>query len=313
MVSLITMFSSLEVASVIFQYLNVVDALETTRTSSEFYKAIPRNSAFGVSVWRQYLTDVRYITNRLVFETGKFLAESDQVSRSNYKLILCVLSQKNGFMKTSKLRGLCASGKLVHPILPRRGKWKGIVRLDQFALKRASLENEENDSGNVKHVSPVVLFASRVAGRAGKQEVFATQVRKLVSESSSKHVADLVLTLVSDGNVAGLAQLLRLLPADMLEQCLNAETLSFRTAVGDNLLHLATTKGTAVADIECLLQFASIQAMLNERNLGGRAPLHACARAEIFDLLVQHGADRHLPDSKGNAPQRPPIFQTILN
>ena len=74
------------------------------------------------------------------------------------------------------------------------------------------------------------------------------------------------------------------------------------------ILHQATYGGVKM--VRYVLEHAEGERLINVKNVGNRTPLHLVAggysdrynRREITELLVQHGADIHMMDWKGNSP-----------
>ena len=302
MSSLVSLFACGEIGFCLMQYLGAEDAINLTRTSTQLYMALPRNSAFGVSVWKLYLSKNAYISNRLVFEAGKFLIDSDQVSRANYKLILCVLVEKNGFMKTLKLKSLCASGKLSTPLIPRSGRWRDLVRIDQFALKRAASSLVDKPTLSACNIS-LVSFVSRLAGRPGKESL----VSKHVSPMPFTDVSKLISLLLENDNFPGVSQIIALRDFSESESLISNLILLHRGSLGDNIFHQLLrrpdlSKEVKFSSLTTLLKFSCIHDLLHERNLQGETPLHLSGN--MFDLLVKHGAPVHVPNNKGELAQK---------
>ena len=295
MSGLISVFASGEIGLFVMQYLDAVTAVSLTYTCTEFYRAIPRNSAFGVSVWRLYLSDPAYIGNRLVFETGRFLLDSDAVSRSNYKLIVCVLIQSNGFMKTSKLKSLCLGGVLKAPILPKHGKWRDLFRLDTYALKKAGdgtcLKNR--DLLKVGKVS-LVSFVSRVLMKNSYKPLF---VSKYLSNMSSTDISSLANILIVECPI-GLSRLFSLLNPETRLGLYTQIIHPYKNSMGDTFFHRIVCE-SSIDLIAPMLEFPEANTLLNQRNLKGETPLHLCTSSDVFELLTKKGADPNIPNSKG--------------
>ena len=298
------------------EYLDAISTISLTRTCSQLYCGLPRNSAVGVVIWRRYLSDERYLANRLVFETAKSLVHSDKVSRSNYKLILAVLSEKNGFMKITRLKSLCAEGKLAAPILPHQGKWKCLTRLDQFALKRASATGVENAPAhaNVPEASTAVKFIGRIAGRKGRSDMVKAQLVPLLKLTDKPHLSSLLKLLVAEMNIAGIAEVLWVagdcVPDSSIESAVKEALSAFTTSIGDTILHLvvkdvAGSPAEKVKWLQCLLRYDVVKAIVNQVNLhhetalvlaGGRSDLEP-----VGMMLIENGADANICDKKGNS------------
>lgn len=327
--SLPSVISSHEVIQVISEFLDPVSMLHLTLTSSVMYCALPRNSSMSVNIWRKYLTDSRYLTNKLVIETSRALVASDQVSRANYKCILAVLVQKNGFMKVSRLKSLCASGKLSSPLLPHKGGWRSITRLDQFALKRASKECESAQplpQSLISRGSTELDFISRIAGRKGKFEVLRERLSKYFADVSdiqrTSSLLTLLKTLVTDRNVTGFVEVLKVsdsvFDVGTIDSLVGEASRDFNNNLQETWLHFIlrdsqTSPKEKVGIFDSLLEFSSLRNLVNIVNLNHVSPLvlittelatksAAVDRTrwqEIADILIKHGADVYLCDRKG--------------
>ena len=328
--SLSSIISSCEVVQIVSDFLDPISMINLTLTSSEMYCGLPRNSSMSVNIWRKYLTDSRYLTNKLIIETARSLASSENVSRANFKCILAVLVRKNGFMKVSRLKSLCAAGKLSTPLLPNKGAWRAIIRLDQFALKRAS---KECDSGKppvpsfTTRGSTGLDFISRIAGRKGKFGVVSERVLSFFSEMSDSEkissLTTLLKTLVDDGNILGFIDVLKICGPiydhEAVDSILGKACTEFNSILRDNFLHYIlrdsqTSPKDKVGILDFLLQFSSLRNVVNIVNLNHVSPLVLISNElaitcsmedrlqwqQIADLLIKHGTDIYLCDRKGN-------------
>ena len=275
----------------------------------------------SVQVWKTYLCDSRYMTNKLVAETARGLVNSDQVSRANYKLILAVLMQKNGFMKISRLKSLCGSGKLSVPLLPHKGAWKCLVRLDQFALKRASAEAtghkaSRTDQPVLASTSTSVKFVARIAGRKGKHEMVKQNVRPLLSQGTFQSLLEM---LVLEANFSGLAEVLDLAQVELslteVDTKLSCALSSYKSGIEDNILHrilrdTTTTVSEKLKIFQILFLFESPKLLINKVNLNHESPLitafglgtASSGKQEwekIANIFIKNGADVFLCDKKG--------------
>lgn len=310
--------SCIEVLTTALEFLDPASAIILTHVSSQFYIGIPRNSGVGVQIWRRYLTDERYQASRLIFQAGRDLAENALVSRANYKLILAVLVQKNSFMKISRLKSLCGSGKLSHPILPHKGQWRCLTRLDQFALKRATSENvKPHNSLGLSHgcISTEGKFIARICGRKGKNGMVRDHLVKLLSRNVSE-LTWVINTIVREGsNFLGLKEVLDIagdvLGTDQVNKLVLPPVDSYRTHLGDSILHLLVKDESLdfrdkVSVLETLRRLPCIGKLVNVVNLSHETALvllmsrsHAEQEA-LCVILLEMGADVNICDSKGN-------------
>ena len=261
------------------------------------------------------------MTNKLVQESAKSLVSSDQVSRANYKLILTVLMQKNGFMKVNRLKSLCASGKLSVPLLPHKGAWRCLTRLDQFALKRASAEaaNEKPRQESIVQSSSS-KFVSRIAGRKGKREMVKQHLGPLL-RNGVDGLRPLVEILVADLNFSGLAEVLELSESSVskaqIETVLEHSVSGYKSSIQDTFVHAIVREKSLPlpekrAVLTQLLEYEPVRQLLNQVNLNHETPLVVAAgiaktvtEAEkqdwqkIASLFISKGADVYLCDKKG--------------
>ena len=325
------MLSSAEVLEHVALFLDPFSAIELTRTSSCMYTALPRNSNLGVLIWKTYLSNERYLSNRLVIETAKAMVQSDVVSRSNYKCILAVLVQKNGFMKITRLKSLCATGKLAHPVLPHKGGWRSLIRLDQFALKRASKESvmPHGEHQLVDIEAPLeVKFIGRIAGQRGKSEMVKDKIEALSGAEPnddalfSTRLNTIFEILLREVNFAGLLDVLdicKTLTRDAaVDKALEASIVPFRTNLHDSVLHLIVKSDSIKLPekmrlVRNLLEFSSTKSLVNAVNLNhetalvlikkraevGSALEHLTHLQAVADALIDSGADVYLCDRKG--------------
>ena len=326
-VTLWQVISSGEILPNLAEFMDAISAIEVTRASAQFYTGIPRNSSVGVQIWRRYLADDRYQWNRLIFAFSRDLVGDDRVSRANYKLILGVLVQKNGFMKISRLKSLCSSGKLSQPILPHKGAWRCLTRLDQFALKRAAGEQKKSDVVEISTTSLAVSsrpglsatgkFVSRICGRKGekKSEMVRNHLVSLLS-SSSEQLTWLIDTLVKEGNFLGVREVLEValsvVSADKVSKLVFPPLHAFRTNLGDTILHLIVKdKDLNLAEKISILNFlknlpSCASNLINAVNLSHETPLLLLMnsgleeRVQLSEVLKDLGADASICDVKGN-------------
>lgn len=316
------LLSNGDVPIIITEFLDASSGLELSRTCTQIYCAIPRNSTVGVSIWRRYLSDNRYVSNRLVFEIGKQLVESENVSRSNYKLILSVLAQKNSFMKINRLKALLSDGKLANPILPHKGEWRCLTRIDQFALKRATQESQGAPRSNLvipasTSATTGVKFISRLAGRKGRHEMVMKQLSTLLQNNSSEQLTELLSILVQEMNHAGLLEILEIsssiLDGRTVDECLSRSIKGFQSAIGDTLLHtVVRDKNTSIEEkirlMKGLLKYDGLKKLVNETNLNHESVLVLVGTlqptdkrwSDIGNVLIGNGADLNICDKKGN-------------
>ena len=289
------------------EFLDAPSTLEMTRTCVGLYLALPRNCAMSIEVWRRYLSEDRYLGNRLTFEIGKTLVESDQVSRSNYKLILAVLLQKNGFMKITKLKTLMTVGKLASPILPHKGKWRCLIRLDQFALKRATLEGIAQDENKPANTLSTESFICRIAGNKSKLPLLKQYLSKHLNSSPS--LSPLVSRCLSSGNISGLSDIPHL-SQNQLHCGGSVDSViptikSHRNLLGDNIFHILIRDSRCVDKVRVisnLLVIPSLCQLLNEVNLTNQTPLvlaFSSGMPELCKLFKTHGADTSICDNRG--------------
>jgi hypothetical protein len=324
--TLITLFSSHEALEAVSLFLDPASALELTRTCTALYCNLPRNSAMAIQTWSMYLTDPRYLTNQLVLETARGLVASKDVSRSNYKFILAVLIQKNGFMKVNRLKSLCASGKLSSPVLPHKGGWRCLVRLDQFALKRATKESASGQLSQPEEISASVdvKFVARIAGQKGKTYLLKQKLKSLCDTDTADGYLDdmhvIFKILLKESNWMGLIDVLAsaydIIPLETVNKALNSSLVPFRTNLKDSLLHLIVKDSSLrVQDklrlVDLLLAFPSMKALVNEVNLNHEAPLVLVTKTapksspdidvwqQLATKLISAGADKYLCDRKG--------------
>jgi hypothetical protein len=322
--SLEHLFSSSEVIEVVATFIDPLSAIELTRTSSTMYTSLPRNSSLGVQTWKMYLTKPHYLTNRLVIETAKSLVESELVSRSNYKCILAVLVQKNGFMKISRLKSLCVSGKLASPVLPHKGGWRMLVRFDQFALKRASKDPVENRSDY--HISDMdvpieVKFIARIAGQKGKTDMLKQKLSALPKHEFTDLLTSVLNIVVREHNFPGLLDIIEAIreneAVSAIDESIRRSITPFKTALDENLLHLIIKDSSIkvnqkVSLLRCLLQYDSTKKLINALNLNHETALVLLSKTvtsslsperelwqQAAEVLIMNGADVYLCDRKG--------------
>lgn len=316
-----SLLSSAEVLETVSTFLDPMSAIELTRTSSGMYCNLPRNSSMAVQIWSMYLTDPRYLTNRLVLESAKALVASKDVSRSNYKCILAVLIQRNGFMKINRLKSLCASGKLASPLLPHKGGWRCLVRLDQFALKRASKESTTLGSQRPGIAASVdVKFIARIAGQKGKTELLKSKLKNLFAEEDTDDMHSVFSILLAELNWMGLIDVLEsvkdTLSHERVDKALSTIISPFKTSLGDSLFHLLVKESSLkILDknrlMHLLLDFPSMKLLVNEVNLNHESVLvlvsktaprsgpDTAAWQDLAELFITAGADKYLCDRKG--------------
>jgi len=316
--SIADVLSSGEIPVTLCEYLDAESALSLTRTSASIYLAIPRNNTMSVAIWRKYLADPRYVPNRLVFDIGKFLVESGDVSRANFKPIVAVLSQKSGFMKINKLKSLCSSGKLSVPLLPRNGQWRSLMRLDQFALKRATKECGDDQNkpppATIEKNSMESLI-TRLAGVKGRSPMVEKYLDRMIKESPGlPRLINLVGRLVREQNIPGLIEILELLskrPTVDLDALIETSIGPYRTPIGDNILHACVRLPavTVVDMVRRILNFSSLSVgLVNQVNLNHETPLLLASkvaqpggiREAVCGFLITAGSDVNIPDKKGN-------------
>ncbi len=320
--------SSNEILQSVVGYLDASSALDLTKVCSSMYIGLPRNSPLGVQIWRTLLVDPRYNSNKLTLETSRLLATSDKISRANYKCILAVLTQKNGFMKVSRLKSLCAAGKLSTPVLPRHGGWRALVRLDQFALRRASKESISSDQSGIRistEDTPVdVKFVARMAGQKGKRALleqrFETALQGRDEHECLKRLVAIYTILMTESNIAGMSEILevseKFVTNKILESVLESTLQQFSTQIEDNILHVVMKDSRLqtvqkLHFIKLLLAYNSIKKLLNKVNLHHETPLVLINKIsvgntpdlaelqKIADLMISAGADQYLCDRKG--------------
>jgi hypothetical protein len=325
--SLVSTLSSTEVVQLTALFLDPSSMLVLTRTCTQMYLGLPRNSAMSIQIWRTYLTEGRYLNNKLVLETARALVMSQAVSRSNYKMILAVLVQKNGFMKVSRLRSLLAAGKLSTPVLPHKGEWRKVIRLDQFALKKASKEvwaepaRPSGDSGS--RGSTELDFISRIAGRKGRESALREMLSctlKTLNETKTQSVLTLIFSnVVNDQNFLGLVEVATvastLTSVDIVSSCLTKVVSNYKTALEETILHSllrdqSTTVKQKFSMLSKLFEFSCMRDLVNRVNLNHQSALVLVSTClskssdlsgwqEVADLLIKTGADVYLCDRKG--------------
>ncbi len=307
---------------VLSEYLEGSDALSLSRACVRIYQTLSRNTPMGISIWRRYLTDARYQGNKLTFEIGKSMTQSDMVSRANYKLILAVLAQKNGFMKIGRLKDLLGKGTLSSPILPHKGKWRSIIRLDPFALKRANKESGglqqpqiENKPSNLITGPSTEAFLCQLAGQKSKRVLLTQFLEKyLTSGPHAVQLQTLVEVCISAGNLAGLGDILslaRLRVSDSdFQNVVKSCVFPFRTPLGNCILHelLRDPKLVLSEKVRVVLQLLELPvfpSLLNEVNLSHETPLVLAMKIDRIGLhsvcsrMLAVGADPSLCDSHG--------------
>jgi len=313
--------SSGEVLVIFAEFMDASSTLDLTRVSRDFYCGIPRNSSLGVQIWGKYLEDERFQANRLVFQAGKELRHSACVSRSNYKLILAVLVQKNSFMKISKLKHLCGSGKLSQPILPHKGQWRCLTRLDQFALKRATAEQNKSEnavplnSSSTPSLSTAAKFVARICGRKGKSEMVRSHLVPLLTGDSIGEFTWVVDTLIRESNFLGVSQVVEMaievLGLERVNKLVFPPFNSFRSSVGDTFLHLLVRDGSLsvrekLEVVAVVGSLPSVCQLVNEVNLSHETALKllmdrgAEEKKEVSGALLKLGANSSICDMKGN-------------
>ena len=316
--SLEDLLSCGEVLSSVTSFLDATSALELSRASVSLYLALARNTPLGISIWRRYLTDLKYVPNRLVFDVGKTLVETADVSRANFKLVVAVLSQKSGFMKINKLKALCASGKLNNPLLPRKGQWRALVRLDPFALKRATAEGNQQNRPEVNVMPPrstpsIESLIIRMVGSRSKSPLLEQQLVRVLAgnpDAMQSTLSSIFSALLANNQFPGVCDLIEMVlklspPQDRekIERIISNTVVSFRTSIGDTILH-ALIRVTEFDLCGSLLKHDMLRPLLNTVNLNHETPLLLLFKqnksAPLIADLIQHGADTSIPDKKGN-------------
>jgi hypothetical protein len=326
MPNLASVLLSGEIPMILTEYLDPASAIDLTRTCSQIYLSIPRNSALGISIWRRFLLDERFTTNRLVADISKELVLSDMVSRSNFKLLVCVLSQKNGFMKISRLKSLLAKGRLSSPLLPHKGQWKCLTRLDQFALRRASKDTENQPRSNegialipTSSESTGVRLLSRISGRKGRTEMVKTHLANLLKSDYSSSLPSLFSLLMKEGNYAGAAEIIEMgieiIGVESLNNMVSDSNIGdARSILGDTFLHsLLRDRNTSVSDklgiLRAFLDLPYVCGLLNITNHNHETVLILSQGIggtldpkwrQMGAMLIEKGADASICDKKGN-------------
>jgi hypothetical protein len=280
---------------ILTEYLNAGSCLELTRVCSGLYLAIPRNTALGISIWRRYLDDERYVTNRLLFDFGKDVTDMDRsnCSRANYKCILASVSGRSGLLRVQRLRKLLVEGKLSIPVLPRKGGWRCLARLDQFALKRLAGEDGKEDrlvppSENGMAVNYLVRILLR-----GRVDLVKDKIAKLDELNLIKVVTELFQHRAVDG-LLGILEI----SVDKNEEFFQ-RIGEIRSNLNNYLIHLISPNCTN------LQIFTKLRHSINHQNLLGDSPLHLVRDPAVYDHLLSLGADRTLLNRKGIRPTRP--------
>lgn len=312
-----------EVLITVTKFIDSLSALNLSRVSFTCYGSLGRNSPMAITIWRMYLTDSRYVTNRLVFDIGRSLVDTSDVSRANFKLLVAVLSQKSGFMKINKLKALCAAGKLKTPLLPKKGQWRELVRLDPFALKRATTEGyhanqAESVSSRITSGPSMESLIIRLAGSRSKSPLLQSQLTRLIqpfTETAQSAFSSICTQLCVNNQSAGLVDLLVLTSKSIVSEkdkptfhrIIETAIVPFRTIIGDNILHAMIRSN----DLECcrhLVEFDAIKPLLNEVNLNHETPLLLAHKtfsksnetSNFLSFLISVGANPAIPDKKGN-------------
>lgn len=303
-----------EVLSSVMGFLDPASAIDLSRVSVSLYGTLARNTALGISIWRKYLTDLNYVPNRLVFDVGKALVDTSEVSRANFKLIVAVLCQKSGFMKINKLKALCESGKLSTPLLPRKGQWRALVRSDPFALRRATSEGNQQNQPSANHSAPSMeSLVVRLLASKSKSPLLEKQLNLLVNPLTLQSISSLssiVSKLVLSNQFSGVCDLLDLVlkisPSsnrDRIMLIFSDSLLPFKTAIGDSILH-ALVRALEFEVCESFLKHEAFKPLLNTVNLNHETPLLLASKLDapkpFLTLLVAQGADTSIPDKKGN-------------
>jgi hypothetical protein len=310
-VDILNIVSLGDTAILLTEYIDAASALELSRTCVQLYQALSRNTSLGISIWRRYLSDDRYQTNRLTFEVGRAMTSSDIVSRANFKLILAVLVQKNGFMKIARLKELQAKGVLSTPILPHKGKWRALVRLDPFALKRASKEvshalPEQKAHSSLK--SSLEGFICQIAGHKSKLSILEQYLRKHLVHPNA--LSSLLNHCIHSGTVGGIPDILKVSSTiiDDIKTPTEAVVLPYRSALGNNIFHdiIRDPKPDPIEKrrrIEILLEIPCTLPLLNMTNYSHETPLIFASRDPSFEgicgTMVKHGANVHISDKNG--------------